>query len=533
MSVKEFKVLHMFSGIGGFALGFQWARRRLGNTDGNYRGIGAVDFDEGTVTDYANITQEPVMRADLHDLTPDELLDHTKGEHPDVVALSPPCKGFSGLLSNAVASTEKYQQMNQLVYKSMMLVLETFHRRPPKLIVLENVPKITTRGRELLHALYTLMWGYGYRFDAGSHDCGEIGGLAQHRKRFLLVMRHEESMPGFVVYKPPKRRVRAVGEVLGKLPLPDFGPAGLIHRLPRVMMKTWVRLALIRAGKDWRDLPTEGLFALVAMGEKEVARFSGRPGLMSNVAWGQPISAVTGSASVSGSNGTAAVCDPRIEPGRTPYNNVYRVVRWEEPSPAVAGAGGGLNCVSDPRIDYEPRPGAYGIADWDEPARTVTAQEGVGRSNGQSAVCDPRFTCKARNGIFGVLPWNEPAATVIGSADVHAGTAAVQDPRWGERDRPDPPPIIIAEDGTWHRPLTTLELAALQGFPIYAGGLFLRLSGRNQSKWRERIGNAVPPPAARAIAEAMLLPLLAQSMGMNLAPSGGDVWVEPIRGLHV
>src|SRR5207249_4660510 len=61
--------------------------------------------------------------------------------------------------------------------------------------------------------------------------------------------------------------------------------------------------------------------------------------------------------------------------------------------------------------------------------------------------------------------------------------------------------IIRALDGTWHRPFTTLELAALQG--LLEPDEHLELEGRSDSAWRERIGNAVPSPTAAAIASVM------------------------------
>lgn len=48
---------------------------------------------------------------------------------------------------------------------------------------------------------------------------------------------------------------------------------------------------------------------------------------------------------------------------------------------------------------------------------------------------------------------------------------------------------IVAEDGAWHRPFTTLELAALQG--LVNPDEHLELEGASHSGWRERIGNAV------------------------------------------
>ena len=52
-------------------------------------------------------------------------------------------------------------------------------------------------------------------------------------------------------------------------------------------------------------------------------------------------------------------------------------------------------------------------------------------------------------------------------------------------------PVIITLDETWHRPMTALELAALQGF-----GPDLVLSSSRETAMREDIGNAVPPPSA-------------------------------------
>jgi hypothetical protein len=65
--------------------------------------------------------------------------------------------------------------------------------------------------------------------------------------------------------------------------------------------------------------------------------------------------------------------------------------------------------------------------------------------------------------------------------------------------RVDVPVVIIAKDGTWHRPMTPLELARLQDLPAFVDG----------------------KPAQ------MLLTLLAADVGAGLAPSGGLVWVDP------
>ena len=85
--------------------------------------------------------------------------------------------------------------------------------------------------------------------------------------------------------------------------------------------------------------------------------------------------------------------------------------------------------------------------------------------------------------------------------------------------------LIVAEDGTWHRPLTTYELALLQGFPSHLkDGRPFQLAGTSQSRWRERIGNAVPPPAAEAVAELMLATLAASEAKTWLMA----LWATPV-----
>jgi site-specific DNA-cytosine methylase len=63
----------------------------------------------------------------------------------------------------------------------MWLTLEAFQYDPPELIIFENVPRIARRGRALLDRIGALLRHYGYAVAATTHDCGELGGLAQTR----------------------------------------------------------------------------------------------------------------------------------------------------------------------------------------------------------------------------------------------------------------------------------------------------------------------------------------------------------------
>lgn len=467
-ALLEYTALFPFCGLGAGARGFLDAKVRLGGADIRFRSLGGIDNDPAACADFEYLTKSPALCVDVARLTSGELRAFAGPRPPDCVFMSAPCKGFSGLLSTKHAGAPKYQAMNRLALDWIELMLSTWDV-PPKLVLFENVPRIASRGKPLLDKIRKLLRGAGYVLHSSTHDCGELGGLAQHRSRFLLVARHAERCPP-LLYQPMKRRVRACGEVLGALPLPEDASAGPMHRLPKLSWLNWVRLALIPAGGDWRDL--EGVLS-DGQARREVFRrhHVGR--------WDEPIATVAGS----GSNGPTAIADPRI-PVKGAFDHGYGVLRWDEASSTVAGGS-------------HPGQGAYSVA-------------------------DVRFKGEYYGGTYGVLSWEDAANTITGNARSDTGRFSVADPR-----KPPPElPMIVAADGTWHRPLTTLELAALQGMPVVVDGRPLELAGRSQSGWRERIGNAVPTPTACAIAEQMLVCLGSASAGSWTLSSGGAVWVE-------
>ncbi|WP_200889615.1 DNA cytosine methyltransferase [Cohnella kolymensis] len=521
-------------------------------------------FDRKQYTDFFD--KEPA--ADWHEAEPWDIWQAFGEEVPDVIFTSPPCKGFSGLLPEKSAGSKKYQALNLLTIRGIDISLAAcrdYGGELPSLLLLENVPRIMTRGKKILNQIKTVLKKYGYAVNDESHDCGEIGGLGQHRKRYLLIARQETKMPSFV-YKPEIKPLKTIGEVIGHLPLPgDEERGGPMHRVPLLQRKTWERLAFIPAGGDWRDLEKVEF-------EKYRLEYQPRGGGSYGVQdWDEPGNTVTGQAKVNGSSGCAAVADPRTNFKRGTHVSIYRVSKYNECAPTVTGAmrpNNGSLCVGDPRLnDRENRhPGVYRIVQIDETAPCVTGtrfgsgaiaiadprandRNGERRSNGYSvrpwdgqahtitgedtlgsgaqSVSDPRLGCKPRSGSYGVQKWDEPATTVTGSGDVHSGSAAIADPRIPEQNERCVM-VIIAEDGTWHRPLTTYELGALQGFPSHLpDGRPFQIEGCSDAKAREYVGNAVPPDAAQGMANVILMALVLSNVGVSFMFSHMDVWVRP------
>jgi hypothetical protein len=140
-------------------------------------------------------------------------------------------------------------------------------------------------------------------------------------------------------------------------------------------------------------------------------------------------------------------------------------------------------------------------------------------------------------GRYGVVPWTGRAGAVSSAAGHDNGRWSVADPRQAQEAAHDPVPLLPAAqdrlvalirspDGTWHRPFTTFELAALQS--LVDPEEQLELDGLSDADWRERIGNAVPPDAATAIADTMGKTLLLAWSGESFMLSALPIWERQI-----
>lgn len=583
---------HLFCGLGGGAKGFNKAQPRAGGLVGKMRCLGGIDVDPASIRDFGRLAGVAGTVMDLFDrdqyrafhgvepplgwreATPSDIVRAMGGERPHIWFLSAPCKGFSGLLSEGKSKTDKYQALNRLTLRGIWLALEAYKDDPVELIVFENVPRIATRGRHLLDQIVALLRHYGYAVAETTHDCGELGGLAQSRRRFLLVARHQEKVPAFL-YQPVAKPLKAVGDVLGRMPLPgDIEAAGPMHRIPSLQWKTWVRLAFVQAGSDWRSLNR------LAVEDGSLRDYlivpEARNGYLGVNAWDNSMGTVPGESLPT--NGAHSVADPRFDgleysqygvcrwegrpgtiigvksPGQgvfsvadprtgVKHNNCFRVVRMLDTAGTVTGGTGpsaGGQAVADPRstTTFQGK-GKYRVTGMGEFAGTVLARSDTGQ--GAYAVADPRPAMDRvqgdhylTGGHYGVLPWEGSAGAVSAAACHDNGRWSVADPRVCDPVQVGKLPapadkliaVIRAEDGTWHRPFTTFELAGLQS--LIDPEEQLELDGLSDQAWRERIGNAVPPEAAEAIGDVMGTTLLLSWSGETFILSAQPVWVRPI-----
>lgn len=441
-STLTYRVGHLFCGVGAGAKGFSAARPTVRGVTARFVCAGGIDIDAGAIRNFGLLTGTPGTVMDLFDreqyiawhskeppadwreATPADIR-RAHGDLPlDVMFLSAPCKGFSGLLSSTQSETDKYQALNRLTLRGIWLTMEAYKDDPIRILLFENVPRIATRGRPLLDKIKAILRHYGYVVTESEHDCGELGGLGQSRKRFLLVARKIESVPNFI-YEPEKKRLRGVGEIIGRLPLPGDPVAGIMHRVPLLQWKTWVRLAFVPAGKDWRALNSLEVVDGHLRDYGIMPDHALRDNALGVNSWDDTAPVIT--AARAPGQGRFSVADPR--PQENWNADVLGVRKWEQHTgtvPGRSGATNGAHSVADPRTNGM-RSGGLGVLPYDENSGVVAGESLP--TNGAFSVADPRASGYPHHGTMGVTPWEEPAGVVAAASRPANGPHSVADPR--------------------------------------------------------------------------------------------------------
>ncbi|MCK4224960.1 MAG: DNA cytosine methyltransferase [candidate division Zixibacteria bacterium] len=187
--------IDLFCGAGGLTLGLKRA---------GFRVVAGVElYPEIAKTYKANHRSTKMLIKDVREVTGKELFELTGLREIDLLAGCPPCQGFSKL-------TDKYRKKdprNDLVLEMARLVEEI----APKIVMMENVAGMATRGKPVLDEFVETLQGLGY---VVNHEVLQLAdyGVPQSRRRLVLL-----AGKGFHIPMPkrihcyngdPKRKLR-------------------------------------------------------------------------------------------------------------------------------------------------------------------------------------------------------------------------------------------------------------------------------------------------------------------------------------
>ncbi|MGV3769349.1 MAG: DNA (cytosine-5-)-methyltransferase [Sphingobium phenoxybenzoativorans] len=173
-SARALTGLCLFSGIGGFSLGFKAAGFQI---------KGFVEIDDDVAAIYqANFPDVPRMASDITQITDDDLADIARNlGNIDVMIGGPPCQGFS------LSGKRKVEDARNELFRDYMRFVDALS---PKVAIIENVRLLTSmkgkNGRLVKDEIAQDFRDRGYNVDIFEINA-KYYGVPQHRERVLFV----------------------------------------------------------------------------------------------------------------------------------------------------------------------------------------------------------------------------------------------------------------------------------------------------------------------------------------------------------
>lgn len=167
------KVFDLFSGAGGFSLGFELAGCEI---------IGSIEHDKWAAETFQhNHTGAKMLFGDIESFSNEYIKKEISA--PDIIIGGPPCQGFSVCLKNA---GDPKDPRNSL-FVEYVRIAKLFK---PKVLVLENVPNIikakTKAGEKVVEIIRREFEGIGYHVYSSVLTASDYG-VPQMRKRFVMI----------------------------------------------------------------------------------------------------------------------------------------------------------------------------------------------------------------------------------------------------------------------------------------------------------------------------------------------------------
>lgn len=183
---KSGKVVSLFSGCGGFSLGFNWA---------NFEVLGFLELKKEFRRIYQeNLPKSIELGSDIQKITDVEISQWKKQfAEIDVVIGGPPCQGFS------LSGKRNKSDARNSLFKDYLRIVRGLQ---PKVAVMENVRLLTSMKNEdgnlVLNNIYEEFEKSGYKVKHFEVNAKKFG-VPQHRERvfFIAVRKDLNSLPTF------------------------------------------------------------------------------------------------------------------------------------------------------------------------------------------------------------------------------------------------------------------------------------------------------------------------------------------------
>jgi DNA (cytosine-5)-methyltransferase 1 len=250
------KLIDLFSGAGGFTLGFTQLKNSAGNHF--FESVWANDFNKDAAASFNANFGNHCHVGDIVDILEDP---DTQIPEADVVIGGPPCQGFSLLNKNRKIDPRKE------LWRPYMEVVE---RSNAKVFVMENVPQLlnSTQYEEIVEYAENL----GFTVAPGRKLCAADYGVSQVRYRAVILASRvgdpNSVFPPIPTHRNPKNGIdlwngklpewKTVRDAIGNLPPPEGTEIRYDETDPALVFH-FGRTPTEKSMARYRAIPEEGM----------------------------------------------------------------------------------------------------------------------------------------------------------------------------------------------------------------------------------------------------------------------------------
>lgn len=239
--MKIYNVLDLFSGAGGFSLGF--------NNNPNFSIKVSIDnnkkLSETYIKNFPNVKH---FNRDISNFSDEEIKEINEKNKIDVIIGGPPCQGFS--LAGSNGRLEKKDERNELflAYLKFVRIIK------PKIFLMENVSRLLKHNKgKTFKEIVTLFENEGYSILYKILDTSDYG-IAQVRNRIFIVGISKNNN-----FKFPEKisKKLTVKEILEDLPILNNGEKSNIpnHNAMKHSEQMLEKMFYVKEGGNREDIP--------------------------------------------------------------------------------------------------------------------------------------------------------------------------------------------------------------------------------------------------------------------------------------
>lgn len=238
--------IDLFSGSGGFSLGFDWA---------GFQNIFSVEYDSEICKTYRyNFPSHNLVECDITKLQDEDVIKLVDGRKIDVIIGGPPCQGFSmaGNIGRKFADDPR-----NMLFKEFVRIVRIVQ---PTCFVMENVARLYTRlNGETRNEIIDCFEALGYVVEA-KVVCASDYGVPQNRSRVLFIGRKTtDKLYPINFPKKSNNPCPTIKDAIDKYPPLESGQTSDIpnHEAMEHSTQMLEKMSYVKDGGGRKDIPEQ------------------------------------------------------------------------------------------------------------------------------------------------------------------------------------------------------------------------------------------------------------------------------------